>query len=87
METHGKLLRSIRYIAAAKEIIMLTIEKKRQAIPKTNLVGKEIRKSSSAYRAVRIPKNINTEVDDEKRESPFDTIKIKNVLLSLSNII
>ncbi|KAL7616409.1 hypothetical protein Lser_V15G00244 [Lactuca serriola] len=86
METHSNVLWSIRYIAAAKETIMVTIEKKRHAIPKINLVGKDIRKSFSAYLAVRIPKNINTEVDDAKRDSPFDIIKIMNVFLSVYNM-
>ena len=86
MDTHGRLLCSSRYNAAPKEIIIVTIEKKRHAIPKTNLVGNDLRKSSSAYRAVRIPKNIKTEVDDVKRESPFATVNIMNGLLSVSNI-
>ncbi|KAL6289322.1 hypothetical protein ACE6H2_006832 [Prunus campanulata] len=34
-------------------------------------VGKDFRKSSSAYRDVRIPKNINTEVVEEKNRKTF----------------
>ncbi|KAG6756949.1 hypothetical protein POTOM_037250 [Populus tomentosa] len=43
--------------------------------PMINLAGKDLRKSSSACRDVRIPKNINTNVDEEKREIASATIK------------
>jgi phosphoribosylformylglycinamidine (FGAM) synthase PurS component len=61
--------------AAQKVTIMAAIEKKSMERPMINLVGKDLRKSSSAYRDVRIPKNINTDVDEEKREIASATIK------------
>jgi phosphoribosylformylglycinamidine (FGAM) synthase PurS component len=61
--------------AAQKVTVMVAIEKKSVERPIINLLGKDLRKSSSAYRDVRIPKNINTDVDEEKREIASATIK------------
>ena len=61
--------------AAQKVTIMAAMDKKSVERPKIKLVGKDLRKSSSAYRDVRIPKNINTDVDEEKREIASATIK------------
>uniref|UniRef100_A0A6N2LSB0 Uncharacterized protein n=1 Tax=Salix viminalis TaxID=40686 RepID=A0A6N2LSB0_SALVM len=67
--------------AAQKKVtIMVAIEKKSVERPIINLVGKDLRKSSSA-----IPKNINTDVDEEKREIASDTIKTIKDSLSLKN--
>uniref|UniRef100_A0A2C9VJS2 Uncharacterized protein n=1 Tax=Manihot esculenta TaxID=3983 RepID=A0A2C9VJS2_MANES len=43
-----------------------------------NLVGKDLRKSSSACRDIKIPKNINTDVEEEKRDTASAIIKTKN---------
>jgi phosphoribosylformylglycinamidine (FGAM) synthase PurS component len=61
--------------ASQKVTIMVAMEKKSVERPIINFLGKDLRKSSSAYRDVRIPKNINTDVDEEKREIASATIK------------
>ncbi|CAB4268871.1 unnamed protein product [Prunus armeniaca] len=45
-------------------------------------VGKDVRKSSSAYRDVRIPKNINTEFVEEKSDIASETINTTNIFSS-----
>lgn len=56
---------------------MVTMEKNRHASPKINLVGRDLRKSSSAYRAVRIPKNSNTDIEELNIDSPFEIMKMR----------
>jgi phosphoribosylformylglycinamidine (FGAM) synthase PurS component len=70
--------------AAQKVTIMVAMEKKSVERPIINLVGKDLWKSSSAYRDVRIPRNINTDVDEEKREIASATIKTVKDSLSLN---
>ena len=61
--------------AAQKVTIMVAMDKTSMERPIINLVGKDFRKSSSPYRdVVRIPKSINTDVDEEKREIASATI-------------
>ena len=81
--TTSNLPFSIIMRAAQKVTIMAAMDKKSVERPKINLVGKDLRKSSSAYRDVRIPKNINTDVDEEKREIASATIKTVKNFLSL----
>lgn len=52
------------------------IEQKRVIKPSINLFGRDSRKSSSAYRDVRMDKNINIEVTDENRAKASDMAKI-----------
>lgn len=72
----------IKKRAVEKVIIMVAIEKKRVASPTIIFVGKDLRKSCSSYRDVRIVKNINTDVDEENSDSVSDTMKIVNNFLS-----
>jgi hypothetical protein len=58
-----------------KVIIMVAIEKKRHERPTINFVGKDLRKSSSLYRDVRIPKNINNDDEDANNDIASDTMK------------
>ena len=64
--------------AAEKAIIIVAIEKKRVERPMIIFLGKDSRKSSSAKRDVRIPKNIKTEVEEENRDRASDIIKSMN---------
>ncbi|KAL0462810.1 UNVERIFIED_CONTAM: hypothetical protein Slati_0168600 [Sesamum latifolium] len=68
----------IKYNAAPKDAIIVMMVKNKVVSPKINFVGKDLRKSFSAYRAVRIPKNINSNVDALNINSALETIKIKN---------
>ncbi|KAF4388661.1 hypothetical protein G4B88_018938 [Cannabis sativa] len=52
--------------AAQNAIVIVAIDMKSVRSPITNFVGNDLRKSSSAYLDVSIPKNINTEAVDEK---------------------
>ncbi|KAG6628863.1 hypothetical protein CIPAW_14G042000 [Carya illinoinensis] len=61
--------------AIEKAIIIVAIEKKRAKMPMIIFLGKDVRKSSSACRDVRIPKNIITEVEEENSERESATIK------------
>ena len=60
---------------AQKVTIMVAMDKKSVERLKINSVGTDLRKSFSAYRDVRLPKNINTDVDEEKGEITYTTIK------------
>ncbi|GAV92194.1 hypothetical protein CFOL_v3_35575 [Cephalotus follicularis] len=55
--------------------------KNRVARPIINLKGRDFKKSSSAYFAVRIDKNINREVRDDKRASASEMINTSNAFL------
>lgn len=46
--------------------------------PNISFNGKAVQKSSSAYREVRIDKNITIDVTDEKRATEFDKINMSN---------
>lgn len=61
-----------------KVTIIVAIEKKRQERPTIIFVGKDLRKSSSLYRDVRIPKNINNEDVDANNDIASDTMKTMN---------
>lgn len=65
---------------ALKAISIVAIEKKSVVRPMINLFGNVSTKSSSAYREVRIDKNIKIEVTDENRASASDIEKIKKDL-------
>ncbi|KAF4379689.1 hypothetical protein F8388_023706 [Cannabis sativa] len=67
--------------AAQNAIVIVAIDMKSVRSPITNFVGNDLRKSSSAYLDVSIPKNINTEAVDEKSEKASDIIKILNNFL------
>jgi hypothetical protein len=77
-EIHGKRSRSIIKSVMPKVIIIVAIEKKRQERPTIIFVGKDLRKSSSLYRDVRIPKNINNEDVDANNDIASDTMKTMN---------
>lgn len=78
METQDIWSWRIKYSAEPKDASMVTMEKNKHVSPKINFVGKDLRKSSSAYLAVRIPKNINSDVHELNIDNAFDTMKIKN---------
>ncbi|PKI32873.1 hypothetical protein CRG98_046737 [Punica granatum] len=64
-------LRTI-YSAAPNATIMVAMARNKDANPNINLFGRARRKSSSAYRAVRIDKNIKMAVVEEKRANASD---------------
>ena len=65
-----------RYSAELKAVIIDVMEMNRVRRPIINLFGKAYRKSSSAYRAVRIDKNVRMAAVDEKRERASETAKM-----------
>ena len=79
------LFGSIMKIADEKATIMAPIDRKRVKKPTINFVGKDVRKSSSAKRDVRIPKNTMTEVVEEHSDIISATIKVLNALLCKYN--
>ena len=58
-----------------KTTIMVTMEKNKVPRPIINLVGNDLRKSSSLYRDVRIPRNTRAEVADENNDKASDIMK------------
>lgn len=74
-DTHHTRSRSIITRVVPKVIIIVAIEKKREERPMINLVGKYLRKSSSRYREVRIPKNISNVVQEENNDMASATMK------------
>ncbi|PKI52043.1 hypothetical protein CRG98_027575 [Punica granatum] len=58
--------------AAPNATIMVAMARNKDANPNINLFGSTRRKSSSAYRAVRIDKNIKMAVVEEKRAKASD---------------
>lgn len=78
MLTQGNCLCRIKYNADPNDAIMVTIEKNKQIRPEISFVGKETRKSCSALHAVRIPRNIKTEVVELNIDIAFETIRNKN---------
>ena len=60
---------------AQKVIFMVAMERIRVERPTIIFLGKDLRKSSSAYRDVRMPRNINNEVEAESRDRASDIIK------------
>ncbi|KAM1059634.1 hypothetical protein ACFX13_024928 [Malus domestica] len=57
---------------------MVAIAKKRAARPIIIFVGKDFRKSSSAKRDVRIPRNVNVAVVEEKSDIASEIINSIN---------
>jgi len=53
----------------AKATIIKAIEKKSILKPTSNLKGRDLRKSSCAYREVRMPKNMTIAMLDETKDS------------------
>lgn len=66
---------------AVKATSIDAMEKKSVARPIINLFGKVSRKSSSAYREVRIDKNINMEITEENNANASVTVKTMNGLV------
>lgn len=73
--------RNIIKIAEEKAIIIVAMEKKRVKRPIIILVGKDFWKYSASKCNVRIPKNINTEVEEENSDRESAIIKILNNFL------
>ena len=59
---------------------MDVMEMKSDASPTINFNGKDLRKSFSAYREVRMYKNISVEVEEEKSAIPSDMTKMRNAV-------
>jgi len=57
---------------------MLTIEMNSARRPDISFKGSDVRKSSSAYREIRIDKKIRMEVDDEINAMESDNANTKN---------
>lgn len=76
----GRAISMTVHEAAQKVTIIAAIEKKRVERPIIIFLGKDSRKSSSAYLDVRIPKNIKTEVEEEKRDRASNIMKSLNDL-------
>ena len=60
---------------AQKVIIIVAIERIRVERPTIIFLGKDLRKSSSAERGVRMQRNINNEAEAESRDRASDIIK------------
>lgn len=65
---------------ATKDIIMFTIERKREARTIINFFGSDSRKSSSAYRTVWIDKNTKSEVEEKISPSASEIANTMNNL-------
>jgi hypothetical protein len=61
-----------------KAIIIDAIEMNREVSPTINFKGRDLRKSFSAYREVRMNKNINIAVEEEKSATPSAMVKYRN---------
>ena len=62
-----------------KATIIKAIEKKSVLKPISNLKGRDLRKSSCAYREVRMPKNITIAMLDETKESASAIAKLTKI--------
>lgn len=55
--------------------IMVTIEMKSDARPSINFLGNDSKKSPSAYREVRMDRNMRTEVEENIKETASEMTK------------
>ncbi|KAL5824365.1 hypothetical protein ACOSQ3_020428 [Xanthoceras sorbifolium] len=79
--THCNLSMSTIVKVAPKAIIIDAMAKKREPRPIINFLGNDSRKSSIAYRAVRIAKNINREVKEENIPSASEMANTMNAFV------
>lgn len=63
---------------ALNAVIMLAIDKNSMERPTIIFLGRDLRKSSSAYREVRIDKNTSTEEEEEKSVNASAMVKTMN---------
>ena len=63
-------------VAVAPKATIIAVAKKREPRPVINFFGSDLRKSSSAYRVVRISKNINKEVKEENKASASEIASV-----------